>query len=174
LPTLALVRFAILTALSALAAGCSATAPHEPPAPTTTQKLVLGSNASGSFQPYADGDEVKLVEGAQGGFHVWLSYRASGVAAGEAELDRRAHRLSDGAVVLRYDTRTELAAPGADGFIDAMAPLPMFMCPTPIGISVLDTPIVFELSVAGARAAVTLTPHCPSNARDFCQRICTG
>jgi hypothetical protein len=56
----------------------------------------------------------------------------------------------------------------------------MFMCPSPIGISVVDVPIYFTLRLSGAgdadlaRAAITLVPRCPDAQRDFCTRICTG
>ena len=56
----------------------------------------------------------------------------------------------------------------------------MFMCPSPIGISVVDVPIDFTLRLLGAgdaelaRAAITLVPRCPEAQRDFCTRICTG
>ncbi len=56
----------------------------------------------------------------------------------------------------------------------------MFMCPSPIGLSVIDRPIVFELAFHGedgaalARQSITLVPRCPDGERDFCLRICTG
>jgi hypothetical protein len=49
------------------------------------------------------------------------------------------------------------------------------MCPSPIGIAVVDVPIVFQLRMAGdVTQSVTLVPHCPVEQRDFCNRICTG
>ena len=72
------------------------------------------------------------------------------------------------------------AGPGDDGWWTAPSPIPMFMCPSPIGLSVVDVPIELTLRLLGAgdaelaRAAVTVTPRCPDAQRDFCERICTG
>ena len=129
-----------------------------------------------------DGQDDTLVEGAQGGFHVWMQYAVRALPAGTYTLERTAHRASDGAVVLvfRGDVDIGAPAPGDDGWWTAPAPIPMFMCPSPIGISVVDVPIDFTLRVLGpgdaelARAAITLVPRCPDAQRDFCTRICTG
>lgn len=126
-----------------------------------------------------DGQDATLVEGAQGGFHVWLSYAVRGVT-GSFTLERDAHRVSDGAVVLRYRGPMDVGAPADDGWWSAPSPIPMFMCPTPIGISIVDEPIDFELrllddaDVERAHTHVTLVPRCPDAQRDFCTRICTG
>ena len=127
-----------------------------------------------------DGQDDTLVEGAQGGFHVWMRYAVRGLPAGSYTLERTAHRASDGAVVLVFRGDVEVGAPGADGWWTAPAPIPMFMCPSPIGIAVVDVPIDFTLRLVGAgdaelaRAAITLVPRCPDAQRDFCMRICTG
>ena len=95
-------------------------------------------------------------------------------------LERSAHRASDGAVVLVYRGDVDVGAPDATGWWTAPSPIPMFMCPSPIGISVIDTPIDFTLRLLGdgdaelARAAITLVPRCPADQQDFCTRICTG
>jgi hypothetical protein len=150
-----------LVAVTLITAGCSS----GPPPPLTLALSGLDST------PLSDGQDVLLEPGAQGGFHVWLSWRAEGMEPAELQLERTARRLSDDKVVLR--TSGAVREPGGT--------LPMFMCPTPIGISVVDQPIVFRLSLAdasGARlaaGAITLVPHCPDDGqREFCERICTG
>jgi hypothetical protein len=131
-----------------------------PPAPSPTATLeILG---------VTDGQDVTLVAGAQGGFHVWLSYATSGMPAGAATLLRTANRVEDDALVLRMQGQ---AMP------EATDPIPMFMCPSPIGLSVIDRPIRFRLEFTDEKAAaeVTLTPHCPTDSSNaFCMRICTG
>ncbi len=73
-----------------------------------------------------------------------------------------------------------MGAPDASGDFELPAPLPMFMCPSPVGLSVIDVPIVFEITVedsagqASAHGAVTLVPRCPDANRAFCEQICTG
>jgi hypothetical protein len=156
-------------------AGCGG--PGQPPPPTMQAQVEL-SDQNGA--PVTDGQDVTLVAGAQGGFHVWLSYRVEGMAAGEVVLERTAHRLSDDQLVLRSSTTIELGAPGDDGWYASPAPLPMFMCPSPVGLSVIDVPIQFELSFGSrdgtplASQSVTLVPHCPDQASTFCQQICSG
>lgn len=125
-----------------------------------------------------DGQDDTLVPGAQGGFHVWMQYAVRDLAPGTFTLERSAHRASDGAVVLVYRGDVDIGAPDAGGWWTAPAPIPMFMCPSPIGISVVDVPLEFTLRLVGdaelARTSITLTPRCPDDQRDFCTRICTG
>ena len=137
-----------------------------------TAALVLGtSGEGGAFAPYTDGQDVTLVEGAQGGFHVWMRYSFDGAPRAEAHLERTAHRVIDDALVLRSTTEVNM---------DRLSgPLPMFMCPAPVGLSVIDQPIEFELHFtdeAGdlADQRITLVPHCPVENQAFCLRICTG
>jgi hypothetical protein len=163
-----------LAVFALMIVGCGGT-----PAAPRSAALTLGAPTEGGFAPFSDGQDVSLVAGAQGGFHVWMKYRASGMPAAEARLERTAHRLSDGVVVLRTEGVVELGPAGAAGWFESPDALPMFMCPSPIGISVVDVPIVFELRFSDASSellhgAITLVPHCPDGAREFCQRICTG
>ena len=154
--------------------GLCACGPAVPPVPPPTAgTLTLGmSDASDAFLPFIDGQDVTLVSGAQGGFHVWLRYRYDGTPGGNAKLSRGAHRLADDAIVLRTNAEITVAAESAL--------MPMFMCPSPIGLSVIDQPIVFSLGMDAddgtplAAQHITLVPHCPDAERDFCLRICTG
>ena len=128
----------------------------------------------------SDGQDDTLVEGAQGGFHVWMQYAVKGMAPATVTLERSANRVSDGAVVFVYRGDVDVGAAAA---MTAGGPrrraIPMFMCPSPIGISVVDVPIEFTLRMLDgdaelARAAITLVPRCPDAQRDLCTRICTG
>ncbi len=38
------------------------------------------------YEPFEDGDELPLIRGAQGGFHVWVSVRSADMATGNAQL----------------------------------------------------------------------------------------
>jgi hypothetical protein len=157
--------------------GCSAPPPVAPPVTTPT---ITQTSATLAIDGYVDGQDVTLVEGAQGGFHVWMHYAVRDLPAGTVTLERSAYRVSDGAVVLVYRGDADIGAPDDSGWWSAPAAVPMFMCPSPIGITIVDTPIDYQLRLVGgdgaelARAAVTLVPHCPDDQRDFCTRICTG
>ena len=169
----------ILVTLALFAAvGCTPAAPPAPPPPVIAP--TPGASAEMALLMLTDGQDDTLVEGAQGGFHVWMQYAVRDLPAGSVTLERTAHRVSDGAIVLRYRGEVDVGAPDADGWWTAPAPIPMFMCPSPIGLSVVDVPIEFALRLLGdgdvelARAAITLVPRCPDGQRDFCTRICTG
>jgi hypothetical protein len=157
--------------------GCSATRPAAPPAKATP---ITAAPATLTIDGYTDGQDVTLVEGAQGGFHVWMQYDVRDLAPSTVTLERTATRASDCAVVRVYRGDVDVGAPDADGTWSAPAPIPMFMCPAPIGITVVDTPIAFVLRLLGdgdaelARAAISLVPHCPDAQADFCARICNG
>lgn len=168
-----------LIALTLLAA-CSAP-PHATPPPADAGPLAPAAEMS--LLMLADGQDATLVEGAQGGFHIWLQYAVHGLSASTVTLERTAHRASDDAVVLVYRGDVDVGDPAADGWWTAPSPIPMFMCPSPIGISVVDVPIELTLRLLGAgdaelaRAAVTVVPRCPNDSatqHDFCVRICTG
>jgi hypothetical protein len=180
----AAAALAAALAIAAVTAGCSAPPPLKHPggpgAPdgSAAELALLAPGADGTLGPISDGSEVTLVPGAQGGFHVWLGYRLRGVPAGETAIERDADRVSDGAVVLRYLDAVDVE-PGGDGWFAPASPVPMFMCPTPIGLSILGVPIAYRLRVlddAGAERAaarVTLVPRCPDG-NAACARICAG
>jgi hypothetical protein len=165
-------------ALLALALACGACgAPVETqPAKST---MALGTIAAdGSFAALTDGEDVTLVEGAQGGFHVWMKYRLEGVAPSHVAVLRTARRMSDDQLVLRSTGDADVGAGAA--MWETPAATPMFMCPSPIGLSVVDQPIQFEIALtddaggAVASGTIALVPHCPVANADFCMRICTG
>ncbi|MFO0574232.1 MAG: hypothetical protein U1A78_09550 [Polyangia bacterium] len=167
-------------------AGC------EPPPPPPGQ-LSLGTiDTQGRWVDLADvsGDaEVELVPGAQGGFHVWLKYRISGLS-GRVRVSRIAERIGPGGTRQRVLTApsTVLELPADGSRWETPDPIPSFMCPTPIGVSVLDAPVEFLVTMEAAdatdqppatlaRAAVTLRPRCPpegDGTRPFCLQICKG
>jgi hypothetical protein len=182
----ALIMSAGLMVAAALG-GCSAPPPAvriDPPAqPGSALQLALGGPGAddAAMVPFADGQDAELVPGAQGGFHVWMKLAIKDVPSHAIlGVERYASRASDGAVVLRFTSTIDVGDLDADGWYRTPS-FPMFMCPTPIGISVVDAPIAFQLRVSdesGAtelgRASITLVPRCPSADRDLCARICTG
>ncbi|MSP58991.1 MAG: hypothetical protein EXR72_01395 [Myxococcales bacterium] len=149
--------------------------------PSGPGQITLGSIAKdGTWKSLSDGEEVKLEPGAQGGFHVWMKFRAHDVPPGDLTMLRTARRLTDNKLVLKSSGAQKMGAPGDDGLWELPAAVPMFMCPSPIGLSVVDLPIVFSIVLqdpAGKTIAeneITLLPRCPDDARAFCEKICTG
>jgi hypothetical protein len=162
---------------------CACDAP--PPAPDAgVGELVIGTvdASKQGFLPMI-GDQT-LVAGAQGGFHIWLKYRVSGVAAGPVRVLRTVRRISDGRLILKTDDLVTIGPLDADGGWELPAPLPSFMCPTPIGVQVYDQPVRFDVTVTDVKSGATLadgtadaTPRCPTAdpaQLAFCLKICAG
>jgi len=175
------LRTLLVAAVTLVTLGC-APPPHDPASPDALPAVSPLRLGAADHAALSDGQDVELVAGAQGGFHVWMTWAVGGMRPQALTLERTAHRLGDGKPVLRTSATVEIGAPGADGSFAPVDPIPMFMCPSPIGLSVIDQPIVFELRLADehgatlAGGAVTLVPHCPADGeqRDFCVRICSG
>jgi hypothetical protein len=149
-----------------LIAGCAAGAPGP-------LRLTLGgAHDDGSgFLPLSG--DVDLVPGAQGGFHLWLKYRLSGVDR-QVHVIRSAVRVSDGRAILNA---LPLVQTVTDPFESPEA-MPSFMCPTPIGVRVYDEEVELRLQIRDgdatlAEGSARVIARCPPN-NDFCPRICGG
>jgi hypothetical protein len=121
-----------------------------------------------------------LVPGAQGGFHVWLSYRIKG-ADGAVKASHTVRRESDGKLLSRGDRRLEVADAGTDGWWQSDSATPAFLCPTPLGVSVIDEHAVFEVNLFAEDGSELATQQvktqlvCPTDAQAaFCMSICQG
>lgn len=181
-------------------AGCQPQAePPGPPPPPTPLSLTLGTidltaaQQSGTivWEDLSDGQAVQVAPGAQGGFHVWLMMRVGGSAqAQRVRVQRLADRIAPDESrqrVLTTDGIVDLPALSGQEVWQTPMPAPSFMCPTPIGVSILDAPIELavkllqdvDLPEAGllAEAHVRLNLSCPPEGdaqRQFCLRICKG
>jgi hypothetical protein len=94
---------------------------------------------------------------------------------------RESHRVSDDALVLLTDGTQEVGAATVDGWWELPQAIPSFMCPTPIGINVIDERIVFEVTLTTmdgaplAKSSAEATVHCPDGTQAaFCAKICSG
>jgi hypothetical protein len=161
---------------------------EDPGGPGLPADLVVGSTSSDrtSFVEVADGEDVPLVSGSQGGFHVWTGLRLRG-ASGTLYLEREARRMSDDALVLRATTVVmELPDQTMDEWWerpqgDSADALPSFMCPTPIGIRVRDEPLRLRAQVLTpdeellGEDEMVIVPRCPEgDEAEFCAEICSG
>lgn len=174
---------AVAAAVALVAAGCGGPARSSPDASATpdaaSDRLVLGTAAADGrgFAPFA-ADQV-LVEGIQGGFHVWLKIRVTAMPPGIATLHRTLHRAADGQLLL--DARTALQIGAADGDTwEQPSPLPLFLCPTPPGVAIVDQGVQLEVALDDPAAGAPLTAraafnvHCPDDARTSCLALCSG
>jgi len=168
---------ALIAAACALV-GCGG-GPMQPPPGDAT--LALGSAAADGTGFVELGGDATLVPGAQGGFHVWLKYRIEGMAPEKVHVHRESRRVSDDALVLLADGTQDVGAPGDDGWWQLPTALPSFMCPTPIGINVIDQRIVFDVTLTTvdgaplAHSSAEATVHCPDGTQAaFCAKICSG
>lgn len=167
-----------LIALSCALVGCGGGSMQPPPGDAM---LALGTAASDGSGFVPLGGDTTLVPGAQGGFHVWMKYRIEGMAPETVKVHRESRRVSDDALVLLTDGTLDVGAPDADGWWELPTALPSFMCPTPIGISVIDQRIDFEVTLSTpdgtelAKSSAEATVHCPDGDQAaFCTKICSG
>jgi hypothetical protein len=154
--------------------------PPPPPEPGIAVIALGGTAPDGSGFLPLEGDVV-LAPGAQGGFHVWVKYRVSGMPAGPVNLAYTARRSRDARLVLTANRYQELGAPSTDGYWEVPMAIPAFMCPSPVGVQVMDEPMRFKLEMLGmdgtwfGTGEAEVTPHCPEGDQaTFCARICSG
>jgi hypothetical protein len=170
-------------AATVVAIGCGGggvTPPQDASSSHPVEVALGGANPDISGFTTLDGD-VTLVPGGQGGFHVWVKYRITGAGAETVPLNYTARRTVDERLILKNSIMVELGAPGSEGFWESPVPIPAFMCPSPLGVSVQDQPLRFDFEVrddAGAlrgRATATFTPRCPADDQAaHCVAICNG
>ncbi len=154
-----------------------------PPDPPLDGALMLGSAAAtgSGFVDITDGDEVELVPGAQGGFHIWTTLRVKGTS-GELFLAREARQVSDGTLVLlALDQYIDVPSDAMTDWWERDEATPSFMCPAPIGVRIFDTELALTAQLKTADGTivaedhVVVTPVCPTgDSEAFCLRVCDG
>jgi hypothetical protein len=171
---------AVTLACGLFAVGCGGAAVH-----SGTVSVGLGtSSLDGSGFLPLEGDQT-LVPGAQGGFHVWVKWKVEGMSPQKIHVKRTVRRTSDNALILTTEAAQEVGSPDDGGWWMLPTALPSFMCPTPIGISVENQTVKFDLVLSAddngepgaplGETTATATPRCPSDGQqEFCQRICNG
>lgn len=179
----------LLLGLVACALGCGGTAP--PPPPIMTLSLQLGTvdtrlYGDTRWVDFTDDKQAELAPGAQGGFHVWVLYRIGlNDRPRKVRVERIADRLAGDGSRQRVLTTSNTLQLVDDMPYESPMPIPSFMCPTPIGVNILDAPLELLVRISDAEGdmavlaekSVRLQPICPpvgDSQRDFCLRICTG
>ena len=170
-------------AFIAFCLGCHGGAMQPPP--VGDFMVDLGTSALDGSGFYVLAGDQPLVPGAQGGFHVWVKWKVEGMAPQKVHVDRKVKRTRDGALILTTMQAIEVGSADADGWWTLLAAQPSFMCPTPVGISVDNEEVKFDLTLYGdhngepgallGTTSATATPRCPTDAQQqFCQSICNG
>ena len=90
-------------------AACSPTPPGPPPVVDAGPDcgpngatLAVGTGTDStirSYRPVSDGDVVYLTPGPQGGQHVWIGLRATGIDPAQPRIEMRAYRASDNTIM---------------------------------------------------------------------------
>ncbi len=119
---------------------------------------------------------LDLHQGAQGGFHAPVLFRVNGQVESGAIFTHRLTRSSDGVLVSKGARAFDVTG----GAWVTASVVPLFLCPTPVGVNIVDQALTFELTVTrvgGAvlgRAKAMAVVHCPASAQAFCASICKG
>ena len=176
-----LLFFAATGALIACACalvGCGGGTAQPPPGDAS---LTLGTAASDGTGFVDLSGDATLVPGAQGGFHIWIKYRVAGMAPETVHVHRESRVVASNALVLLTDGNVDVGAAGDGGYWELPSAQPSFMCPTPIGVDVIDQRIVFDVTMTTAdgaplaKASAEATVHCPDGEQAaFCAKICSG
>ena len=75
--------------------------------------LEIGTGES-QFEGLTDGQEVELIYGAQGGYHVWLSLRAEGIEPQRTQMRIETQRADESMAPQVSEVRVDLRQAGAD------------------------------------------------------------
>ncbi len=155
--------------------------------PPITNEIQVGGGAddgSPGFVSLNDGANITLQPGSQGGFHVYINVRMNEGLMGSFDrmvLDRKARRVDTEQLVSKSNTDPMMVPAMEDGLVETAKSIPLFMCPTPVGIAVQDREIELEVTAtdvadgAGPRTTLRFVPKCPSGPqKEFCERICNG
>ncbi|MEQ8272055.1 MAG: hypothetical protein RMA76_15480 [Deltaproteobacteria bacterium] len=174
-----------------LALACSGTEPPDPPPPGSGALIVGAGEEDGSagFIAVDDGVDLVLQPGAQGGFHVYVNLRFTEASldkfgAEEKPLIRRFARRTDAGTLVSRSTHTTtlMPAPDAEGMYDTENSIPVFLCPSPIGVQVAEERLILEVEAAADEDdpepiidTLEFVPRCPEgDQEEFCRRICFG
>ena len=140
---------------------------HDVPA---SLEVGIGDPESSSFEPLPPDGQVPLVAGVDGGYHLWLQVRTSGLCPNTVVVDRRI-----GDPLLRYQATFARLVPTDEGAWTLASAAWTFLCPsnTP-GVQLHDVQLALEVTLsevegecplpAGTRTiseTVTIVPTCP-------------
>lgn len=117
--------------------------------------------------------------GSQGGFHVNVFYKLPEGGVGEVTFEHRVVRASDDKLVSTGSRQWDLGLFRVSSW-ESPAPVNVFMCPTPVGVDVIDRELLFTVKAKDAMGRVLAagtaraTFRCGPNAGTYCTNICKG
>jgi len=85
------------------------------PDETTGERGVELGTGSWRFEPVDDGDQLDLVRGAQGGWHLWVSLRTQGISEDRTTLIVETQLADDSASPIRHERTVRLDPPDDEG-----------------------------------------------------------
>lgn len=103
----------IATLLVLFGVGCAAAAAPDPLEPETAA-LEIGTG-TWRFEPLEDGDEIPMVHGAQGGWHLWVAVRTNGMEARIGRLEIELQPADESAPAQSTAIGISLDPPDAEG-----------------------------------------------------------
>ncbi len=170
------MKTSALLVVVVLVSGCP-----PPPPPSTTSwdagTLHIGVASDDSTPQFiALPAEVELHSGAQGGFHVPVMYRITGEEEAGAQFDAVVRRTRDAELVSRSSRSLDVSG---SVWVTSQA-IPIFICPTPVGINIIAEELTFEVTVTNSvgvvltRERAKTTLRCPASNASFCASICKG
>ncbi len=192
------IRNATLLSWSCLVgAGCPPDEPSPDAGPaggdlcSTTEgyELQVGTapESGEGFVPFEDGDDVPLVWGAQGGYHIYLSYLVRGYDPNGIVVRKRVSFAVNGDEITENPEALNLRPPDEpadDTYCGLRNAQLAILCPTIVG-QIEDADLVIEVDLedlAGEATSVTRYARavCPTDeepdedGRTDCNRICDG
>lgn len=149
----ALARF--VPAFFVLSLGCA-----DPCADLGDPAIEIGTSDADAeaFVPLTEGDDVSLHAGVQGGAHLWLHARLTGLCADRALVDRRVELAESGATLVAGRGTVGLVET-PEGVVQLEHPIRMALCPPPAGGAIEDQALRLVVSAEdgdGRRADATL------------------
>ena len=145
--------------------------------PSRALKVIVESAGLDGTQPQPMAADSTLTPGSQGGFHVWVNVRLTGATAARTRIKHTIRRKSDGTLFSTGERTVDVVA----GETWESSPAwPAFVCPSPLGINILNVPAVIKLElstiegVALGSGEATTTFACPAAQQAFCESICQG
>lgn len=119
--------------------------------------------------------ELTGTPGAQGGFHVSVLYAVTGEAAAGVVFEHKVRRSSDNTLVSKGQRTFDV------GPLSGWTPqggIIIFMCPTPVGVNIIDEALRFEVTASQGgtllgTASGTAIFRCPQG-DSFCASVCKG
>jgi len=103
---------ATLLVLGLAACGCAAAAPD--PIEPEGAALELGTG-TWRFEPVEDGDEVPMIHGAQGGWHLWVAVRTDGMESRTGRLEIELQPADESSPPQTTSLGVQLDPPDAEG-----------------------------------------------------------